>query len=307
MENLTNFAEGVRLLDLDVVLDNPYKPMYLIPFGCVHADDPGFKEPLFKRCLTDLLKPQSWGIGCGDYRNFLRTTARKHLKSYTADDDSFRELDSLVRGRVQQDYRAYYQGVQDRILLMGEGNHFHEFREGMSDTQYLCELMGVPYGGKPCMLRLTVKYDAGKKRGLYTLRTFKILIHHGDWSGGNSRIGGDVNAAEMKALGFDFDIYIFSHTHRLWGMHIPSLTIPSRGEMKVVERPRAFIRTGCFMTGYETCGQRSYAQKRLLHPTALGYVKLEITFKRPYNPVKYRRDVKGSGFNAWQYAFRVSY
>ena len=302
----------MKVLDTAVVLDNPNSPLTLIPFGCVHRDDPGFREALWRQCVDEIAQtPNCYAIGLGDYANFLRTTARTYLKAYVADDNSFRELDSMVKGEAIRFYETYLKRIKDKLLGLAEGNHYHEFQNQTTDTQLLCDLAQVPYLDKPCFMRLTVKYRQEGKEPK-TLKTFKVLIHHGDWSGGNSRIGGDVNAAEMKALGFDFDIYLFSHTHRLWGMHIPSLTIPTTGELKVVERPRVFIRSGAFMAGYDEKCQKSYAHKKLLHPTELGYCRLGIQFYREYDPARherYKASMGGrvSGTGNYKYKFTVKY
>ena len=304
----------MKVLDAEVVLDNPNSPLTIIPFGCVHRDDPGFRESLWRQCVDEIASTSNcYAVGLGDYANFLRTTARTYLKAYVADDNSFRELDSMVKGEAIRFYETYLKRIKDKLLGLAEGNHYHEFQNQTTDTQLLCDLAQVPYLDKPCFMRLAVKMKASGERETKTLKVFKVLIHHGDWSGGNSRIGGDVNAAENKALGFDFDIYIFSHTHRLWGMHIPSLTIPTMGALKVIERPRVFIRSGCFMTGYDEKCQKSYAHKKLLPPTELGYCRLGIQFYREYE--RERREEskarigvnKASGAGLWKYKFSVKY
>ena len=88
----------MKVLDTEVILDNPNSPLTIIPFGCVHRDDPGFREPLWRQCVDEIASTHNcYAIGLGDYANFLRTTARTYLKAYVADDNSFRELDSIVK------------------------------------------------------------------------------------------------------------------------------------------------------------------------------------------------------------------
>lgn len=293
------------LIDRTIRIKKPGDPITIIPFGCVHADDPGFRESLFQQCLNECeTTPNTYYIGCGDYKNFLRTTARKHLQSYTADDNSFLELDSMVRGETIKFHQRYIKKIQDRLLGLSEGNHLYTFQNRTTDTQFLCELANVPYLGKPCFMRL---YIESEER---FMRVLKILIHHGDWSGGSGRIGGELNAAENKALGFDFDIYIFSHTHRKYAFQSPVLTIPERGELRTVERPRMFIRTGAFMAGYDAKCTDGYAHKKLLHPTELGYCKLKIQFYRQPDPArnadaKARGVYRGGRFSNWKYRFSV--
>lgn len=301
----------MKLLNYMIHVDDPRDPITIIPFGCVHRDDPGFRELLFQKCIRDIETiPNTYAIGMGDYANFLRTTARTFVKSYVADDNSFRELDSMVKTEGRNFYNKYLSRIKTRLIGLAEGNHYHEFMNQTTDTQFLCDLASVPYLDKPAFIRLTIKM--GKTKPYKTLRVLKILVHHGDWSGGNSRIGGDVGSAEAKSLGFgDFDIFLFGHTHRLWAMHIPTLTISTTGKLQIVERPRAFVRTGCFMSGYASDCVKSYAHKKLLPPTELGYVKLQIQFYREYDTTippspKSIRPRQG-GIGNWKYKFSVQY
>lgn len=300
----------MKLLDFTISLKRSTDPITLIPFGCVHRDDPGFREPLFRQCIEEIRDtPNCYGIGMGDYANFLRTTARKHLKSYVADDNSFQELDGMVKSEAITFYKRYLEVLAKAGKLIGlaEGNHYHEFQNSTTDTQFLCDLAKVPYLDKPAFIRLNVQAEFPS--GPRTLKSFRLLAHHGDWNAGNSRVGGDVASIETKSLGFgDFDIFLAGHTHRLWGMHIPTLTIPLTGALKVIERPRAFIRTGCFMSGYDPKCQKSYAHKKLLPPTELGYCRLTIQFYREYDPERAeRRQSRGGAASNFKYKFTVRY
>lgn len=227
-------------------------------------------------------------IGVTGNSNLLRTTARKHMKSYTADEDSWRDFDHMVRDKAKDFVKRWLMPIKHKLVGLAEGNHFFEFSQGGTDTQYMCQLLDVPYLDKPAFIRLKV---GGKERRKEddTIKTFRILIHHGDWSGGYSRSGGDINSIENKVMGFDFDIYIFSHTHRKLATVLPSLTIPTYGDLRVVERPRVFLRTGTFMRGYTEKCEGRYAEKKLLPPTDLGYVKLTIKFNQNYDPEVYKR------------------
>lgn len=254
--------------------------------NCLHADNEGHRKALWEQCRRDLLQPQTYGIGAGDYRDLLRTTARNYLQGYTADKGTMKTLDDLVDHSTQDFAQTYFAGLGDRMIGLGKGNHLYEYQDGTNDVQQLCKLLHTTYLDNPAFIRLTIR-AAGK-----TVGVLRVLLHHGNWSGGSSRIGGSVNAAENKSIGFDADIYIFSHDHRKWAMHIPKLTIPSRGELQVVERPRCFIRTGCFVAGYDAkCGPGNYVQEKLMHPSDLGYVTLTVRFYQEYDKHRYARAV----------------
>ena len=304
----------MKLLERVITIPSRGGEFRLIPFGCLHADSEGHRKALWDQCRAELLQPNTYGIGAGDYRDLLRTTAMRYLRAYNSDATSMKTMDDMVRESTIDFYHDYFKGLEAKIIGLGKGNHLYEYRDGTNDNQQLCQLLNVPYLDNPSFIRVRVQTPDGK-----TLNTLRILLHHGNWSGGSSRPGGSVNAAEMKAAGFDFDIYIFSHDHRKWAMHIPTLTIPKVGELEVVERPRCFIRTGCFVAGYDKkCGDGNYVQDKLMHPSDLGYVTLTVKFYREYDADNYKRAralhpskspsaVRGHGIGRDKYKFSVTF
>lgn len=262
-------------------------PLTIIPFGCVHRDDPGFRERLFNECLKEIETTKNClAVGMGDYANFLRTHARLHLKRYTEDTDSWRELDRLVEHSANDFIDKYLYRIKDKLLGLTEGNHYYQFSNGQTDTQYMCQKLGVPYLDNPAFIRLAIRVGADN-----TTTVLKILLHHGNWSAGAGTHGADVASLERKIrMGFSrFDIVLVGHTHRKWYMNMPELDITSRGGLKCIEIPRAIVRTGCFVASYDKCTP-NYAQAKLLPPSELGYIKLEAHFNYHHDDirVKYR-------------------
>lgn len=304
----------MTLLERVITVSGRSGSFRLIPFGCLHADSEGHRKALWEQCRKELLKPDTYGLGAGDYRDLLRTTAMTYLRGYQADRTSMKSVDDLVRESTIDFYHDYFKGLEAKIIGLGKGNHLYEYMDGTNDNQQLCQLLHVPYLDNPSFIRLIVQTP-----GRGTIAILRILLHHGHWSGGTSRPGGSVNAAEMKAAGFDFDIYVFSHDHRKWAMHIPTLTIPRRGTLEVVERPRCFIRTGCFVAGYDKkCGAGNYVQDKLMHPSDLGFVTLTVKFFREYDANKYARarhrdpkksprELRGSAVGRDKYKFTVEF
>ena len=276
----------MKLLDYTINIKNPSDVVTLIPAGCIHADDPGFRPALFKACIQRVQSdPNAYFIGMGDYQNFLRSTARKHLQSYVADENSFDDLDPLIKNRAESFYKEWLKPIEKKIIGLAEGNHYYKSSKGITDTQWLCEFADCEYLDKPAFLRLKIAYR-GK-----AMKIFKVLIHHGDWSGGHARIGGDFNAMENKGLlGFaGFDLFLFGHTHRKGGFKVPVMDMNTTGELNLVERPKMFVRTGCFMAGYDPKCSGTYAQKKLLAPTDLGWCEIGIRFYREYDKARTNR------------------
>ena len=275
----------MKLLEHVVTIPTFTTPLTIIPIGCVHADDEGFDEDLFQATIHRIATtPHCYTVGLGDYRSFARTTYRKHIRSYQADEDSQRDIDNLVRQQVEDFHKKYLKAITPKLWGLAEGNHYWQFLDGTTDTQYLCQLAKVPYLEKGSFHRLRVSV-AGQPRVL------KMLIHHGDWSGGAQTTGGDINAAESRTHAWDADIAIFGHTHRKAASIQPIMTLPDTGQLTLVERPKATIRAGCFTKGYVQ-GCITYAERKLMKPTALGTVVLRVEWKRPYNAERYHDQLR---------------
>jgi hypothetical protein len=243
---------------------------------------------LWKECLADIAKPHTYMIGAGDYMDAVRTTARIALDQYRAKgQDKWESQDAWASRAYEDFYSKYLHAIRDKIICLGQGNHFWSFSDGTTSDQYLCRLAGCAYGDKPTFIRLAVSCK-GKH-----LKTFKILVHHGDWSGGYARMGTDVGAAERKAEQFDaFDIFIFSHTHRRHSFPMtPSLDLPIHGKLRLLERPRIVIRTGCFTRSYDVKCLKHYAHRKLLPPTELGHVALTVKFYTEYDKERYEQRI----------------
>lgn len=299
----------MKLLEQRLTLPTTDQTATLIGFGCVHEEGDGHVRELWEECVEQIASmPLCWAIGLGDYRNFARTTYRRHLRAYQADEDSQRDLDNLVKTQVHTFYEKYLKRIKKRLLGLAEGNHGWAFLDGTTDTQLLCQLAGVPYLEKGSFHRLIFRTQSG-----HTIRKLKLLAHHGDWGSGALTSGGDINALEKRAEGFDADIVMCSHTHRKFGHIVPVVTITDHGRLKLIERPRAYIRSGCFIRGYVE-GCITYAERKLMRPTDLGYVVLRIEFFRGYDRTKYAekkaetgsvRAARGAGTSFTKYRFKM--
>lgn len=262
----------MRLLEHTIDLASWETEFRIIPFGCVHADTEGFSESLWRECIEDIKRPHTYAIGAGDYLDAIRTHARVSLNEYRAKGTDSGTPDKWARRAYTDFYKQFLHPIRDKILFIGKGNHLWDFSDGSTSDNLLSHLCGCPYGDKPTFLRLHIRVHHR------LVKTFKVLVHHeGGGGGGYARHGTDVNAAETKLYQFGaFDIIIFSHTHRKWGLTVPDLDLVERGALRLLERPRALIRTGCFTRSYDVRCLQHYAHKKLLPPTELGYVTLKI-------------------------------
>lgn len=167
--------------------------------------------------------------------------------------------------------------IREKIALLSLGNHHHDFPDGTNDVMELCRLLRVNYGGHGGFLRLNIHTPG---RGAHI--TLNILYHHGEKIGGGATLGGDINAMSRKSDAWEFDALIVAHNHKKHGIPATIVGVPKRGELVLVERPKVYIRAGCFVRGYvKDCV--TYAEAGgLMNPTAIGHVRWDIIPKRPY-------------------------
>lgn len=273
----------MKLLDFTIIQPTATTPVTLLPFACVHEDNEGHSPTKWAEFLYEVkTTPNAYAIGLGDYMDWLRTHAREFLRMYPHDRDSFKTLHDYRKKAADTFCEKYLDPIRSKLIGLSLGNHHHEFEDGLNDTMYMCQQLKVPYLSKGFFLRLN--FRAEKEPTPH--HSLIVLGHHGEGIGSGSTMGGDVNAMENKSKGFEADIYIFSHNHKKHGFHVEPITIPRKGPLKLVDRPKAFIRTGCFMKGYVS-GCVTYAEAKLMNPTAIGYVRLDVKFKSLYDPNRY--------------------
>lgn len=289
----------MKLLEYNLVLPTKNTPFSIYPFGCIHKDNPGHAADHWRDLLQEIKQNKHCvAIGGGDYMDFLRTHAREFLRAYPHDRNSFDALHSW-REEEAEKFAHDLEPIKDKLIGLSLGNHHHEFPSGENDVQWMCRQLKVPYLGLGSFIRLNVSTP-----GRSAHATLTILHHHGSGIGGGATYGGDINAMENKAKGWDFDILILYHNHKKFGTVIPSLTIPKRGAMKLVERPKAYIRGGCMMRGFvPDC--ITYAESKLMNPTAIGGVRLDVIFRNRYNAEKYKAGEYQ--IDNLRYDFKVTY
>lgn len=299
----------MKLLDYHIIVPTEHTTVSLFPFACVHKDNEGHSQAAWQEYLSEVKQtPHGYAIGLGDYYDWLRTHAREYLSHYPHDSDSFNSLDRYRMEQAEK-FAKELEPIKDRLIGLSLGNHHHLFQDGTNDTQAMCRLLKVPYLEKASFIRL---YISTPKRPAHSI--LKILAHHGDGVGGGGiTAGGDVNTLHKKSSDFQFDILLLAHNHRKWGDKQPLLTVSDRGKARLVEKQIAYVRAGCFTRGYVE-GCTTYAESKLMKPCDIGYVRLDIIFKAPYNKTSYRTNKQtldnprdGRNSDPLRWSFKVTY
>ena len=257
----------------------PFGKSTLIPGGCLHW--PIGEKDLLREWVRSVAEAENgFTILMGDSLDCARTHYRDYIRGYRQDENSQMALDEWIKRDVEALAREL-RPIAKRIIGVILGNHFWEFSDGTNSEQYLARLLEVPYLGPMGVVRLEFRTQNSNDSRVRHQMT--LYAHHSGGGNGGRTTGADIGALERQELSFDADIYCLSHTHRRGGFKTPQLALNRKGQPRLTERTRVFLRTGAFLKGFGedhpgTDRQHvpTYAEKKALRPTDLGWVSLHI-------------------------------
>ena len=247
-------------------------PFYLHPFGDIHFGNPNCHNELFDEwCDWAKNKPRSMFIGMGDYIEWFSDSERAGFRSFALHESSRKTLEDRAKDLVY-DFCKKIKFMKGKLLGMLEGNHFFEFQNGMTSTQLMCQELNCKYFGASALNRITFNYARGN-------RSFSVDVfaHHG--KGASRLVGGSLNTVQQMAEACEAQIYLMGHDHKKSvGMSSRLCLTDGCTGLHLKEKKILYARTGSFLKGYES-DKESYVTKKLLNPTDLGTVKIELTPK----------------------------
>ena len=256
----------------------PFGRSTFVPAGCLHW--PIGEKDLLREWVRQVAEAENgFTILMGDSLDCARTHYRDHVRGYRQDENSQQALDEWMKRDVEA-LAKELQPIKKKIIGIILGNHFWEFSDGTNSEQYLSRLLDVPYLGPMGVVRLEFRTPSNNNCVRHQMTLF---AHHSGGGNGGRTTGADVGALERQEASFDADIYCLSHTHRRHGFKVPQLALNRKGQPRLTERTRVFMRTGAFLKGFaedypskDRPHVPTYAEKKALRPTDLGWVSLHI-------------------------------
>lgn len=246
------------------------EPIYLIPFGDVHR----YTQLCDVEKWLEILewakqKKRIYFFGMGDYDDLLSASERNALKDANFHDQTILTLEEIFNKNIENFYNEI-SFMQGKVIGLLEGNHYAQFDDGTTSTQRLCRLLKCKYLGATAFVRIYFDYrDTGMSRYI------DIFSHHG--KGAARLVGGSLNTVQQMGEQAQADIYMMGHDHKKSvGMSSKLYLSQSQDNIVVKHRKQLYVRTGSFLRGYVD-GKNSYVAKKLLNPSDLGVVKIEMT------------------------------
>jgi hypothetical protein len=250
------------------------EPLYLIPFGDVHHDSDAFAEDVWADFMDYLQRERSGHrallLGMGDYNDFLRCHDRVVATDIRkAGAEKVADLLEQYAEREQYKMRSDVWPYRKQILGLLSGNHYFEYREGIthSDERLACEL-GCPYLGVCSAITLNLVGPHGHA-------AVRIIAHHG--VGAATTLGGGLNRVQRFLGSWEADIAVMGDNHQR-GV-IPTGDRLSFGKGPLSSRTQWVGRTGGFLRGYipDHC---TYITDAALAPSSLGWIEFELRLQK---------------------------
>jgi len=257
------------------------KPIVIAPIGDIHYGATSCTMESYAEHIKYVTSVGSnvYFIGMGDMLDFMAESQRRRVLHEADLHTTTRQvLDNLTR-RYVMDFCDIIKKSKGKWLGMLSGNHMYEFLDGTNSDQMMCKELDAPYLGHCAYLKLEfTRSNAIQADNTSTRGSIVLWLHHGKGTGG-STAGAVLNRLQRMAGGFDADIYIMGHLHKIAYTPIPYLRLLG---MTVQNRTKHLVSIGGFLKGYEEHSRvgnvpaGSYIEKGSLLPNAIGSPLIKI-------------------------------
>lgn len=253
----------------------------LMPFGDLQAGSPVFLKDKWTEYVDDVKRSKNViTIGMGDYTDNFRPTIQGRLHAAIGRDDAGKTIDQMHRKQIRDDVYPLLRPVIANSACIGllGGHHDLTYSDGTNSTQYLCQLLGVPYlGDGEAMVRVHLKIDT-------TILSFDLYATHGQGNG--NAVGSPIAKLQRMLAHMDVDIALRGHSCDRFIFQEPQYYLSKANPPRLRCRNRLIANTGSFSDGRSE-GETTYVEKANLNPKAVGYVQIHINVRRDEKDTKY--------------------
>ena len=252
------------------------KPIVIVPISDIHMGHAGCDTALLKKTVAWIKKSGAYTILLGDLIDAISNNDRRFENDSIAPEFKS-QLDNLHYAQTAAVIKALTP-IKDRILGSLPGNHENSVKKMFSydSNAIICEKLGVQQLTDPSYVQIRAR------RTKTSASTLNIFCTHGLLVGGGKQTGSKVNNLMNVAAGFDADIYLGGHSHKLFQISDNKIGISANG--RVVERRLNFVNTGTFQKTYMINDDRDTWASRLgFKPSKIGVARIDVYTKRDEN------------------------
>lgn len=267
---------------------SPHQRMLLMPIGDVHYGAAGFPADRFRKHIEWGVKRGAYFVGMGDIMEFTSRSQRGHLANMR---DSQREFVDQANAEAVGKLARLIRCSKGRWIGWLEGDHYHDFLDGTTSDQRLCQALGGVFLGTSTLLDLRLHDPKrlgpqGKAKPSGNGCDVTVFAHHG--KGGGQTLGSGLNLLERMVRAMEADVYLMAHNHSEVTAPIDRLYRTNSGYL--YHRTKLLARTGGWLRGYlaqrpvegrparESRG--GYVERAAFAPTTLGGLVLGLGYKR---------------------------
>lgn len=252
-------------------------PFNLFPLGDIQLGTPASDVDRLREWIRYTQSfPNPRYVGLGDYIDLgspsNRTNLIAQLKKGTLYDSVSDALD-LAAEEYYGELRSVLEPTKGQWDALVSGHHYWEYPDGTTTDTRLADYLGCEHIDGAAY----VVYKFAARRGVQPV--CRLWMAHGN-TGGKS-IGLPLSQLEHVSTGFDADLYLIGHHHKLIATKLDKLAYTEEGlQYKEV----LLASTGSWMKGYLEGGKKTYVEAGLMKPAALGapHITVEPIYKKHY-------------------------
>lgn len=238
--------------------------------GCAGHDEDRFNYFLHKAAKD---KEKTFYVGMGDYFDFASSSEQKDMKKGKLHETTIAMFDEIVESNVSKLAQKIKQ-MRGNMIGLVEGNHSWTYANGNTATKDLAERLTTKELGWLSFVTLNFNIKSRSKNVKVTM-----VLCHG--KAGGKLMGNSVNQIDdLKRIFPTADIYVMGHDHQRFA--VPStviLPIYQNNKTYLKQKRQFLCRSGSFLKSY-TENKSEYVTGRLLKPSDLGAIKLQIGFHK---------------------------
>lgn len=273
----------MEIIDYEITYKSKKDKINLIGLGDIHLGHAGCdKQKLIETIEYIRQKPNCYWVGMGDYAECINVTDKRFDAQSVDPDFTIKDLGDLVKKQYEIIKKLLFP-IRDKCIAILCGNHeetvrlknYRDIASGLAEELKVRPKQRL-YLGYSGFIRLKLKRMA--RKGKYHSIVYLIYAHHG-W--GSARTSGaKVNRLDNFTRGFDADLIMIAHEHKkIIAPPVTMLSVPLRGERRLIERKRIAVMTGGFLRGYQE-GIQSYVERKGYNPSDLGVVRVILKCER---------------------------
>lgn len=237
------------------------------PLACLHLTNKGCNTTKLRRDIEHIRDtPNTYWIGLGDYAEYIHYLDKRFDPANTSPDITVNDM-AYWGERTNREVLRYLEPIADKCLGVHKGNHELTFekRYGWSPSEHLAHTLKVKHLGYESLTVMQVTDNSG--------RHYSRVIYATHGSGGGKKPGSHINNLSDLMTGYEADIYIMAHNHRLITTKLRRKYITVRGNPQ--DRDIVFLTSGTYLDTKQN-GIEGYEVKKGFMPLPIGCSHVDI-------------------------------